>query len=148
MTKNNFPNKDEQIDFVLLQLGTNDVRIDSDHLATNKFINNMKQIIHKFKTHKNKDMSHPKIFLSTIPPIIIKIPKFFNENSALRVEKEINPAIIKIGREEGCPVLDNHKLFVENPFLLPEIHPNEDGYKAMAKNWFNMLKPYIDDVYK
>jgi lysophospholipase L1-like esterase len=148
MRETNFPNKNEQINFVLLQLGTNDVRIDTDHLSTDSFIKNMKEIIHKFKNHKNKDMSSPKVFLSTIPPVVVKIPHFFDETSRERVEKEINPAIIKIGQEEGCPVIDNHKLFIEVPSLLPEIHPNEDGYKAMAENWFKMLKPYIIKSHK
>lgn len=143
MIRNKFPNDEMQIDYVLIQLGTNDIRIDTDQTSTEQFIKNMKEIIHRFKMHRNDNDSHPKVFLSTIPPIVIKIPHFFDETSRSRVEKEINPAIFQIGQEENCPVVNNYELFINNPNLLPEIHPNEDGYKAMAENWFKMLSPYI-----
>lgn len=143
LARSKFPNDGMQVDYALIQLGTNDVRIDTDNTSTEQFTKNMKEIINRFKVHKNVDGSHPLVFISTIPPIVIKMPHFFDETSRRRVEEEINPAIFKIGQGENCLVVNNYELFIQNPSLLPEIHPNEDGYKAMAENWFKMLRPFI-----
>ncbi|OGF66653.1 MAG: hypothetical protein A2Y62_20095 [Candidatus Fischerbacteria bacterium RBG_13_37_8] len=134
------------INIVLLQLGTNDVRIDTDHTGTEQFYNNMRTIINLFKSHTNSDLSHPEVFLSTIPPIVVEVPGFFNGESKRRVVEEINPAIFQLGEETHCPVLDNYALFMQNPKLLPEIHPNDEGYRAIADNWYKMLKPFIAEM--
>jgi lysophospholipase L1-like esterase len=131
------------IDIVLLQLGTNDVRIDTDHTTTDMFYKNMEYIIGMFRTHTNRDGSHPMVMLATIPPIVVTLPLHFTEESARRVVTEINPAIKKLASENQCPLVDQYALFVERPTLLPNIHPNQDGYIAMAEIWFNALQPYL-----
>ena len=129
-------------DIVLLQLGTNDVREDYAYTETEKFIENMKNIIRlmKEKLYKNKP---PIVLLSTIPPI--KSTGFiFTERSARRVIEEINPAIRKISDELNLPLVDNFKLFEEHPeWLIDGIHPDDRGYQAMAENWFNLIKKII-----
>jgi len=130
-------------DYVLLQLGTNDVRIDTNHTSTDEFYKNMDYIIGMFKTHANRNGSRPLVLIATIPPIVVEEPFYFDKESARRVVNEINPAIVKLAQENQCPVVDNYKLFTGNLSLLPDIHPNDAGYKALAENWFKALQPYL-----
>ena len=127
-------------DFILLQLGTNDVRMDSDHTTADDFFGNMKQIIHIFRDFSTRSGKNPRILLATIPPIPDDTPFPFSPQSVKRVKKEINPLIQKIAKEEKCPLADNFSVFLSNANLLPEVHPSDKGYEAMAKNWYNTLK--------
>lgn len=131
-------------DFVLLQLGTNDIRIDIDHTSTPQFYKNMEYIVLMFKMHTNRNGSHPIVLLGTIPPIVAEEPGFYNKESMQRAVAEINPAIIKLAKENDCAVVDNYKLFVDNPSLLPGIHPSFEGHKALAENWYKAIRPYIE----
>lgn len=133
-------------DFVLLQLGTNDVRIDSDHTSVSDFYKNMQEIINIMQSHRNPRGNHSFVLLATIPPVVVNVPFRFNDDSKRRVVEEINPAIISLAKEKGIPVLNNYKLFRDNPAWLPEIHPNDEGYRAMADNWFNFLLPFISKI--
>ncbi len=135
--------KERYPDFILLQLGTNDVRVDTDFTPTEKFYQNIKKIISIFREFKNHEGENSKIILSTIPPLPPKLEFPFTEKSRERVEKEINPAIRKIAEEESLYLIDNFSLFKKNPKLLQDIHPNEEGYKALAENWFTELKKFI-----
>jgi len=127
-------------DFVLLQLGTNDVRIDHDHTSANDFYNNMKHIISLLCSLKTRTGEKSRILLATIPPVPEDIRFPFAPDSGKRVEEEINPLIQKIAREEKIPLVDNYSLFLQSPHLLPDVHPSQEGYKVLAQNWFNALK--------
>jgi len=127
-------------DFVLLQLGTNDVRIDHDQISANDFYNNMKHIVDLLRRFKTRTGKNTLLLLATIPPISEDIPFPFAPDSGKRVEEEINPLIQKIAREEKIPLVDNYSLFLQSPRLLPDVHPSLEGYKALAQNWFNALK--------
>jgi len=135
--------KEKYPDFILLQLGTNDIRMDSDFTPTHRFYLNMKKIISIFKKFKNHEEKNTKILIATIPPLPPEIKFPFTEKSRERIKKEINPTIRKIAVEEDLILVDNYSLFIKNPHLLPNVHPNEEGYKAMAKNWYSELKKLI-----
>ncbi len=127
-------------DFVLLQLGTNDVRIDHDRTSSDDFYNNMKQIIALLRRFKTRTGKPSRILLATIPPVPEGVSFPFTPESRRRVEEEINPLIQKIAREEKVPLVDNHSFFLQSPHLLPDVHPSKQGYKALAQNWFRALK--------
>lgn len=127
-------------DFVLLQLGTNDVRIDNDQTSADEFYQNMNSIIVLFGQLKIRSGKKTQILLATIPPIHQDIPFPFAPESGKRVEEEINPLIKKIAGEQKIPLVDNHSLFLRSPHLLPDVHPSEQGYQALAQNWFKALK--------
>lgn len=131
---------DSYPDFVLLQLGTNDVRIDHDQTSANDFYNNMKKIIDLLRRLKTRTGKNSRLLLATIPPVPEDIPFPFAPESGKRVEEEINPLIQKIAREEEIPLVDNFSLFLQAPHLLPDVHPSQEGYKALAQNWFTALK--------
>ncbi len=122
----------------LLQLGTNDVRSGRNHVPTDEFVQNMKAIIELAISHENPDGSHPQVLLSTVPPIVVA-SRTFTEDSPRRVREEINPAIKRLAEEFTIPLVDTYQLFLDHPELLPEIHPSQQGYQAMADNWFELL---------
>lgn len=131
-------------DFILLQLGTNDVRIDGDYAPTGQFIQNMTAIISFFRELKTRTGQAPEILLATIPPIPEEASYPFTPASCERVEQEINPAIRRLALEQGLILVDNHGLFRESPHLLQDVHPTREGYKRLAQNWLRALLPLFD----
>jgi lysophospholipase L1-like esterase len=130
-------------DWVLLQLGTNDLRIDSHATTTMQFRKNLELILDRIGRHRNHDGSYPQIILATIPPIPLEIPWRFNAGSRARVEAEINPAIRDIARRRGLILADNHALFAARPDLLPDVHPSEEGYRMLAEAWHRIIVPLL-----
>lgn len=131
--------------WVLLQLGTNDLRIDSHATTTGQFQKNLEAILDRFERHRNRDGTSPRILLATIPPIPVEVRWHFNAGSRARVETEINPAIRAIARRRGLLMADNHALFAGRPDLLPDIHPSEEGYRVLAGSWHRILAPLLDE---
>lgn len=129
--------------WVLLQLGTNDVRSDGDATPVERFRENLEAILGVVGGHRNPDGSPPRVLLATIPPVPVEIAGHFNAVSRARVENEINPAIREIAARRQVALVDNHRLFVARPDLLPAIHPNEQGYRALADAWFDALAPLL-----
>lgn len=135
--------KAERPDFILIQLGTNDVRVDADHTPTDVFRSHMMKIIAVFRGFRNRSGNAPGILLATIPPVPKETPLPFAPESAERVSAEINPAVRSIAAKENLPLVDNYALFLGRPDLLPDVHPSNDGYRFLAGNWFSALKPLI-----
>jgi lysophospholipase L1-like esterase len=133
-------------DWVLLQLGTNDLRIDSHATTTEQFRKNLEAILNRIAQHRNHDGSSPQIILATIPPIPVEVRWHFNAGSRVRVEAEINPAIRDIARQRELILADNHALFAGRPELLPEIHPSEKGYRMLAEAWHRILAPLLSSA--
>lgn len=130
-------------DHILLQLGTNDVRIDGDRTGLAQFDVQMSQIIELLRTARNRQGRPPQIWLATVPPI--KTAAYpFDQSSARRVEEEINPAVRRLAKKYGLNVADNYSLFTAQPELLPGIHPSPAGYQALAGYWHQLLAPDIE----
>jgi len=127
----------EQPDFILLQLGTNDVRVDDDSTSGQEFYSNMKEIIKILEDFRNRSRKKSEILLATIPPIPEGSLFPFTSKSQARV------IIKKISSEEKVALVDNYALFVQSPYLLPEVHPSREGYKHLAQNWYEALKPFL-----
>jgi lysophospholipase L1-like esterase len=130
-------------DFILLQLGTNDVRTDLDRTPTPEFTANMREILRRLGGFKGRDGKPSRVLLGSIPPVPPAGTPVFDADSARRVTAEINPAIRRLAEEAGLPFVDNHAAFVGRPDLLPEIHPSREGYKALAAGWYRALKPLL-----
>ncbi len=135
----------ERIDpsWILLQLGTNDLRIDSHATTTEQFKKNIDAILDRIERHRLPDGSSAQIILATIPPIPLEVRWHFDASSRVRVEAEINPAIRDIAHRRGLILADNHALFVGRPDLLPEIHPSKKGYRVLAESWHRILAPLV-----
>ena len=129
-------------DFVLVQLGTNDVRIDGDKTGIADFEANMSEIITLIESYTNSRGKKLELVLGTVPPV--KATSYpFNADSVRRVEEEINPAILGMARRHGVAFVDNYQLLLEHPEHLPGIHPDEEGYRLLAENWFRALIPLL-----
>ena len=130
-------------DFILLQLGTNDVRTDLDRTTTERFAANMREILAILGTFRNRAGTPSRILLGAIPPIPEGTTYPFDRESLRRVTEEINPAIRDLAREARVPFVDNHTFFLGRPDLLPGVHPSREGYKELARNWYRTLKPLL-----
>ncbi len=128
-------------EWVLVQLGTNDVRVDGSQTTTAVFIENMESIVRVFTREAYLRHREIHVALATIPPVCEGQP--FDRTSVARVSEEINPAIIDIGKRLNLPVIDNYRLFVNNAEELPGIHPTRKGYEMISRNWYQYLKPRI-----
>jgi lysophospholipase L1-like esterase len=129
--------------WVLLQLGTNDVRIDGDATSVERFRENLCAILDLVAAHRNPGGGAPRVILATIPPVPVEVPRHFDAASRARVEGEINPAIRAIAAARGLPLVDNHALFSARPELLPDVHPSAAGYVALAESWYAALAPLL-----
>jgi len=134
----------EHPDAVLLQLGTNDVRVDGDRTAAADFAANMKAITAAFRGLRSRSGRPSLLIVATIPPVPAGTPLPFSEESVRRVEEEINPAIRSLADAEDLPLVDNHGFFLSRPELLPGVHPSREGYQALASNWYGSLRPRLD----
>ncbi len=134
----------ERPDAVLLQLGTNDVRVDGDRTSAADFTANMKAIVDAFRGFRNRSGRPTILILATIPPVPAGTPLPFSGESVRRVEEDINPAVRALAETEDLPLVDNHALFVRRPNLLPGIHPSREGYQALAESWYSTLRPLLE----
>jgi lysophospholipase L1-like esterase len=133
----------ERPDIVLVELGTNDVRVDGDRISLEEFEKNIREIVGIFRDFKTRSGDRPAIFLAAIPPVPDGIPFPFGPESGQRVTIEINPAVKAVCREMQAVFVDNYSLFAGSPRLLPGVHPGPEGYRAMARNWHEAMRPLI-----
>jgi lysophospholipase L1-like esterase len=129
--------------WVLLQLGTNDLRIDGHATTSGQFRRNMEAILERIARHRNPDGSAPRVILATIPPVPRQVRWHFDASSQARVEGEVNPAIRALASERGLLLADHYALFAARPELLPDIHPSEEGYRELAVAWHALLAPLL-----
>ena len=131
---------------VLLQLGTNDIRMDGDHTPLDAFERNMRAILDLFAEFRSRAGRPPAILLGTIPHVPEGTPWPFTSESGPRVEGEINPALRSLAAERGLTLVDNHAVFAENPGLLrvADVHPTPDGDRALAASWHRALAAVIN----
>lgn len=130
-------------DFILVQLGTNDVRTDLDRTTTEAFKANMREILRILGSFRDRRGRPSRLLLAAVPPVPAGTAYPFDGDSVRRVTEEINPAIRGLAAEAGIPFVDNYAPFVGRPDLLPEVHPTRDGYKALAASWYRILKPLL-----
>jgi len=133
----------ERPDFILLELGTNDLRVDGDHASTPEFEANMRAILSLLGGLRGRSGRPARVLLAAIPPLPEGTPLPFSPESSRRVEADINPAIRALAAEAGLSVVDIHALFAGCPDLLPGVHPSREGYQRMAEAWLAALKPLV-----
>ncbi len=127
-------------DFVLIQLGTNDVRpLLQQEYDLENFRVNLKAIIKKFKTFKGGRYKTPKIFIASVP-LFCQESRGKEKNQL--IEEEINPGIEEIASEENITFVDNFSLLLHRAHLYsPDgVHPNSRGERALARNWLFWIR--------
>jgi lysophospholipase L1-like esterase len=131
-------------DFILLQLGTNDVRLDSDFATAEEFSRNLGEIIAVFGRFTNRRGERTQILLATVPPLPETLAFPFGPQSRERVVAEINPVVRRMAEEQKLVLVDNFGLFFRQPELLLDVHPSAEGYRRLAENWHQALEPFLD----
>lgn len=130
-------------DIVLVELGTNDVRVDGDRTSADDFFGNLESILDVFLDFRNREGGKALVFLATVPPVPEGTPLPFSPESSLRVASEINPAIGKLAERKEVVLVDQFSIFTNDPRLLADVHPSPEGYRAMAEAWFDGIRPYL-----
>jgi len=130
-------------DFILLQLGTNDVRLDGDRTEAGVFEENMRRILAIFSGFKNRRGAPARVFLALIPPVPPTAGYPFGPESSVRVVEEINPILRRLADKHRLVLVDNYTPLVEAPELLPDVHPTDEGYRLLAASWHAALKPHL-----
>lgn len=133
----------ERPDIVLVELGTNDVRVDGDRVSLEEFEKNIREIVGIFRDFKTRSGDRPAIFLAAIPPVPGGTAFPFGPESGQRATAEINPAVKALCRETQAVFVDNYSIFAASPGLLTGVHPSPEGYRAMARNWQEAMRPLI-----
>jgi len=125
-------------DFILLQLGTNDIRLDSKNTTKVDYVHNMGKILSKLSRCKNAAGKSSKVILAKILPVRVR-HHIIDEKAATRVETEINPAIEELADKFNVQVQNNYKLFYGKSLLADGVHPTKEGYVLLASSWFEAL---------
>ncbi len=125
-------------DVVLIQLGTNDARVDSDRETRDDFRVNLTSIVARAKRCRSQSGSPPRVALATVPPIRSARPPF-GEISAGRVDAEINPTIREVARSEAVELIDPGRIYDATDALEDGIHPTLAIAERLAAVWADFL---------
>ena len=126
-------------DFILIQLGTNDVqRLIAGDYTLDEFRANMKGIIDEFKTYSGGRGGPTLILIANAPP-------FYNEKHKRMnpfVQEVLNPNIEIFAKDEQLYLVDNYRMLNNRPHLYsPDgVHPNDIGERTLAQNWIIAIK--------
>lgn len=121
-------------DFILIQLGTNDIwRVISREYEISHFIENMKTIVEELKVFSNGKGQPSQILMANVP--LLCGPDY--GQTIRTILDALNPALETIAKEESIHLVDNFRIFKDRPHLYsPDgVHPNVSGEKALAQNW-------------
>jgi lysophospholipase L1-like esterase len=127
-------------DFILLQLGTNDVvPILEGRWTVADFKSNLAVIIREFQSYHSAAGKPPFILVATIP-YFSDDPSNANKNRLVR--DGVNPALREVVEREEVNLVDNFSVLEKKPELYdPDgVHPNALGEAALAKNWIRAMK--------
>lgn len=130
------------INFILLQLGTNDASsLHSGEYSLTRFESNMKAILDEFRKFALERGDSVKILLASVPPLYA--PEYQEINPF--IEAELNPVIEKICEQDSVYFVDNWKMLCNRPYLYrPDgIHPNATGERILAQNWMIAIRRIV-----
>jgi lysophospholipase L1-like esterase len=130
-------------ELVILLIGTNDARVDFNHVPTPKFAEALDDLVSRLRCLR----THPCVALCTLPPVV-PVPFHFSEDSVRRIDGELNPAIRAVGRRLRMPVIELGDRFQKEWLLAGDVHPSETGYREMGRilaeaigPWFRLIAP-------
>jgi lysophospholipase L1-like esterase len=138
--KRRFPRgKTKNPDFVLIQLGTNDVwsLIEGD-FTLDEFKADLKEILKEFRTYSNGRGRSSHVLIANVP---FRIGEEYGPINRF-VKNTLNPSIATIAKEEGLFLVDNYRVLNNRPHLYSAdgVHPNRIGERALAQNWIIAIK--------
>ncbi|MFN7952745.1 MAG: GDSL-type esterase/lipase family protein [bacterium] len=129
---------DADPDVALIQLGTNDARVDSDHETRDEFRANLVAIVERAKRFENLRGVHPRVALATLPPLRTARPPF-GPGSAARIDAELNPTIREVARDEAVELIEASALYADANALSDGIHPTLATAERLAAAWGELV---------
>ena len=138
--KRRFPRgRTKNPDFVLIQLGTNDVRslIEGDS-TLDEFETDLKGIIEEFTKYSNGRGESSHVLIANVPLCVGE--RYAKSNRF--VQETLNPSIEKIAEEEGLCLVDNYRILNNRAHLYSHdgVHPKRVGERALAQNWIIAIR--------
>jgi len=128
-----------EADFILLQLGTNDVKpLYSGKYALDAFQKNMKTIIWEFKSYFNGEKEPSVVIVATVPPIYLA----GNEKLNAFIRDRLNPSIKRLAEEEKVFLADHWGILRGKRRLYGSdgVHLNRRGENVLAQNWMAAMR--------
>lgn len=117
------------VEFVLLMEGTNDVSDSSGAGPLESIISNLRGMI-----EIARDDHAMEVVLGTIPP---RLNDFDDQASPTTLE--LVEGIRDLATEESIPLADHYQYFTDmtewETLFFDAIHPNDQGYEALADSW-------------
>ena len=113
-------------DVIIIQLGTNDSRLQNILSHPGEFVNDLRAMVDSFQSLP----SRPRIYLCKPVPSI--------ENRYQIIDSvlvaDVIPAIDQVAIERKCDVIDLYGAFVNKMNLFPDgVHPNKEGAMQVAE---------------
>jgi hypothetical protein len=138
--KRHFPRgRTKKPDFILIQLGTNDIwsLIEGD-FTLEEFSSDLKEIIKEFTTYANGSGGSSHVLISNLPLCVGEKYRQLNRF----VEETLNPSIENIADEEGLYLVNNYRILNNRPHLYSSdgVHLNKIGERTLAQNWIIAIK--------
>jgi len=134
-------------DFILIQLGTNDVlHLLRDHYELVDFKENISKIIRGFRRFKGNRYKSPKIFIASVLPFYEETQ---SEEENLLIQEKINPVLQEIAQRKKIIFVDNFSVMRDRIHLygLDGVHPNPRGERILAKNWLFWIRSELRKSY-
>jgi lysophospholipase L1-like esterase len=126
----------------VLLVGTNDSRIDLNHVPTPKFCQALESLATLLLQPFGPGTARPQLVLCTPPPVQ-PVPFHFSEDSTRRLEQEIRPAIRVLGRRLRVPVVELGDRLGAGDLQPGDVHPTEEGYRRIAAAVADALAPWL-----
>lgn len=126
-------------ELVLLLIGTNDSRVDFNHVPTPVFIEALNDLVTRLNAIRFVKWG---VALCTLPPVVL-VPFHFSADSVARIDSELNPAIREVGRLRRVPVIDLAASFQKEWLLPGDVHPSETGYREMGRIIAEAIAPWL-----
>jgi lysophospholipase L1-like esterase len=117
---------ESQADYILILEGTNDF---FHGISVNTTIFNLGLMIDKSRAHN-------------VEPIIATLSPDLRSNNK-RVEINYNPHILRLASQKGVLLADQYSALAGKSWDVDGLHPNEYGYRLMAREWFDALSNAI-----
>lgn len=126
-------------DFILIQLGTNDVRslIAGDYVLDH-FVVDMKRIVNEFKIYSNVKGRPSHVLIANVP---LRFDEKYQQMNNF-IKEILNPTIEAVAIEEGVYLVNNNRILSNKPHLYsPDgVHPNVTGERILAQNWLIAIR--------
>lgn len=119
-------------DIVLIMLGTNDSK-SYNWINKNDFVSDYTELINSYKNLTSK----PVVYVMT-SPTVFKEGAYGITNEV--VTNQIVPLTKEVAKKNNCPLIDINLATKKMQSFFPDnIHPNDKGSEAIAKEIYNIL---------